>query len=105
LVFTLTCLSGFFEHPTTPSLGEILLRAENGGAVAALVPSSAAVLGDQRLLADGLARALAGRQGGRVTLGQMIQQAQAELGDQSPGVREVLLTFNLLGDPALMIPH
>ena len=105
LVFTLTCLSGFFEHPTTPSLGEILLRAENGGAVAALVPSSAAVLGDQRLLANGLARALADQNGGHVTLGQVIQQAQAELGDQAPGVREVLLTFNLLGDPALTISH
>ncbi|MGQ9492029.1 MAG: C25 family cysteine peptidase [Anaerolineae bacterium] len=44
IVFTVTCLSGLFEHPTTPSLGEALLRAKNGGAVAALVPSSAAVL-------------------------------------------------------------
>ena len=105
LVFTLTCLSGFFEHPTTPSLGEILLRAEGGGAVAALVPSSAAVLSDQRLLAEGLARALADRQGGRVTLGDLVHQAQTGLGDQSPGVREVLLTFNLLGDPALTIAH
>jgi len=106
LVFTLTCLSGFFEHPTTPSLGEILLRAENGGAVAALVPSSAALLSDQRLLADGLAHALADRQqGGAVTVGDLIYQAQAGLMDRSPGVREVLLTFNLLGDPALTIPH
>ena len=58
VVFTVTCLSGFFDHPSTPSLGETLLRAAKGGAVAALVPSSAGVLADQGLLAQSLASAL-----------------------------------------------
>ena len=39
IVFTVTCLSGFFEHPSTVSLGETLLRQPGGGAVAALMPS------------------------------------------------------------------
>ena len=101
VLFTVTCLSGYFEHPTTPSLGETLLRAPNGGAVAALVPSSAALLTDQRLLAAGLAEALAatGAAAPR-TLGEAILQAQAGL-TATGGVREILLTFNLLGDPAL----
>lgn len=101
VVFTLTCLSGFFEHPTTPSLGETLLRAKNGGAVAALVPSSAAVLSDQKLLAAGLANALDETgDGAPGTLGETVLRAQAGLtGDR--GVRDILLTFNLLGDPAL----
>ncbi len=51
IVFTLTCLSGYFEDPSTVSLGETLLRRPEGGAVAALVPSSAAVLTEQSLLA------------------------------------------------------
>lgn len=102
IVFSVTCLSGFFDHPVTPSLGETLLRAGNGGAVAALVPSSAAVLSDQRLLAQGLADALSMRSAETpATLGEIILRAQEELPDASPGVREVLLTFNLLGDPSL----
>ncbi|MCX6031148.1 MAG: C25 family cysteine peptidase [Chloroflexi bacterium] len=100
IVFTVTCLSGFFEHPTTPSLGEALLRTKDGGAVAALVPSSAALLSDQHFLAEGLARALAAAPAGGQTLGAIILQAQASLPD-TPGVREILLTFNLLGDPSL----
>ncbi len=100
VVFTVTCLSGFFSHPTTPSLGETLLRADNGGAVAALVPSSAAVLSDQRLLAQNLADALAGDAD---TLGAAVLQAQAGLPEAMGGVREILLTFNLLGDPALQL--
>lgn len=101
VVFTVTCLSGFFEHPTTPSLGEALLRAPTGGAVAALVPSSAALLSDQSLLAAGLARALAatGITAPR-TVGEAVLQAQSGL-TGAGGVREILLTFNLLGDPTL----
>ncbi|OQA44045.1 MAG: Gingipain R1 precursor [Chloroflexi bacterium ADurb.Bin325] len=98
IVFTVTCLSGFFDHPTTPSLGETLLRADNGGAVAALVPSSAAVLSDQRLLAQNLADALAGDV---ETLGAAVLRAQAGLPETLDGVRDILLTFNLLGDPTL----
>lgn len=100
VVFTVTCLSGLFEHPTTPSLGEELVRAKNGGAVAALVPSSAAVLGDQRLLAEQLAIALSGEP---QTLGEALLVAQTALGDTSGGVRDILLTFNLLGDPAVRL--
>ena len=65
-------------------------------------PSSAAVLPDQRLLAQGLADALAARSGETPeTLGDIVLRAQGTLTDASVGVREVLLTFNLLGDPTL----
>ncbi len=107
VVFTVTCLSGLFEHPTTPSLGETLLRTANGGAVAALVPSSAAVLSDQWLLARELASALSARPDGATprTLGAVVRQAQAGLPDGLGGIREILLTFNLLGDPALRLDN
>ena len=103
IVFTVTCLSGLFQHPIKPSLGETLVRAKNGGAVAALVPSSAAVLPDQRVLADGLAVALGASTGtdGPKTLGDAVLAAQQSITDASGGVREVLLTFNLLGDPTV----
>jgi hypothetical protein len=103
IVFTVTCLSGLFQHPIKPSLGETLVRAKNGGAVAALVPSSAAVLTDQRVLAQGLAAALgaSARTDGPKTLGDAVLAAQQSLTNAAGGVREVLLTFNLLGDPTL----
>lgn len=101
IVFTVTCLSGFFEHPTTVSLGETLLRRQGGGAVAALVPSSAAVLTDQRLLALGLADALAKE--GLAALGDRVLEAQRALPPLQGGVRDILLTFNLLGDPAMRL--
>ena len=103
IVFTVTCLSGFFQHPLKPSLGEMLVRAKNGGAVAALVPSSAAVLPDQRVLAQGLAAALTAASGsdGPKTLGDAVLAAQKSLAGAAGGVRDVLLTFNLLGDPTL----
>jgi hypothetical protein len=101
IVFTVTCLSGFFEHPSTVSLGETFLRQENGGSVAALVPSSAAVLPDQRLLAQGLAQAL--NDAAPRALGDIVLEAQQSLPQQEGGVREILLTFNLLGDPSMRV--
>lgn len=101
IVFTVTCLSGFFEHPSTVSLGETLVRNANGGAVAALVPSSAGVLPDQGLLARGLAKALS--ESSPRSIGDIVHEAQLGLPQQSGGVREILLTFNLLGDPSLTV--
>ena len=101
IVFTVTCLSGYFEHPATASLGETLVRNANGGAVAALVPSSAAVLSDQSLLAQGLAKALS--QPTPRPLGDIVHEAQLSLPQEAGGVREILLTFNLLGDPSLPV--
>lgn len=101
IIFTVTCLSGFFEHPSIVSLGETLLRNPNGGAVAALVPSSAGILPDQGQLAQGLAKSLS--QATPHTLGDIVHEAQLSLPQQTGGVREILLTFNLLGDPSLTV--
>ncbi len=103
IVFNVTCLSGLFQHPVKPSLGETLVRAKNGGAVAALVPSSAAVLTDQSVLARGMADALGASAvaDGPKRLGDALLAAQQGVTNTSGGVREVLLTFNLLGDPTL----
>ncbi len=103
VVFTFTCLTGFFHHPLTPSLGEVLLRARDAGAVAALVPSSAGLLADHQLLGQGLAAALSPTDGNQPakTLGEAILAAQRSLPEPTGGLRNTLLTFNLLGDPAL----
>lgn len=103
IVFTVTCLSGLFQHPVKSSLGEALVRAQDGGAVAALVPSSAAILTDQRVLAQRLAAALgaSAASGAANRLGDAVLAAQQGIGNAPGGVREVQLTFNLLGDPTL----
>ncbi len=104
LVFTATCLSGLFQDPDTPSLGETLVRADNGGAAAALVPSSADVLPDQRVLALALAAAFA-QTGADApqTLGEAVLQAQRAISAAPGSVRQVLLTFNILGDPSMSL--
>ena len=71
IVFTVTCLSGLFQHPVKPSLGETLVRAKNGGAVAALVPSSAAILADQTRVG-----ARPGRRAGRLDGDRRSQDAR-----------------------------
>jgi hypothetical protein len=101
LMFTLTCLSGLFQHPTTPSLAEAVLRADGKGAVAAFVPSSAARLEDQHELAAQLARALSGKTEEGLRLGDLIREAQLAMPSEQPAEREILLTFNLLGDPSM----
>ena len=101
LVLTLTCLSGFFQHPTTVSLGETLLRAPNGGAAAVIAPTSASTLGQQKVLADGLAEMLSSPD--VKTIGDALLGAQSHLVDAAGGTNEILLTYNLLGDPAMRI--
>jgi len=59
------------------------------------------VLTDQRLLALGLAGALA--TSGTRAIGDIVLDAQRSLPEQTGGVRDILLTFNLLGDPSLKI--
>jgi hypothetical protein len=101
LVLTLTCLSGFFQHPTTVSLGESLLRAPNGGAVAVIAPSSASVLDSQAILAQGLTQTLTSPEAR--TIGDVLLGAQTRLVASPGGINEILLTYNLLGDPAMRI--
>jgi hypothetical protein len=101
LVLTLTCLSGFFQHPTTASLGEALLRAPNGGAAAVIAPTSASTLDQQSVLADGLAKMLSTPD--VKTIGDALLGAQSHLVGSPGGTNEILLTYNLLGDPSMPI--
>lgn len=106
LVFTVTCLSGFFEHPGQASLGERLLREPERGASAAFLPSSAELLTHQAPLAQALAQALAERQR-EGTIGEAFLDAAGRLpaaARESGGSRWVLLTTNLFGDPAMRVP-
>lgn len=98
LLVTYSCLNGFFQHPEETSLSETLLWRADGGIVAAVVPSGRSYTVYQRALADNFYHALLAP--GTARLGDALWQAQREL-QAGAGYEEVLLTFNLLGDPAL----
>ena len=101
LLVTMTCLTGFFHHPTADSLGEVLLRAPDKGIVAALVPTSESVTSQQEPLADAFYRELLTVQ--NATVGEAMLRAKQSMPDNGKAYRDVMETFNLLGDPALRL--
>ncbi len=101
LVVNLSCLTGAFTHPTAPALAETLLLSARGGAAAVIAPSSLTLAADQAPLAAALAAALGDPATAR--LGDALAAAWRAVAPDSPGAREVALTFLLFGDPALKL--
>lgn len=95
---TFTCLNGYFNHPKTDALAETLLRAANGGVVAAIAPSGRTFTAQQTPIADSFYRYLLS--GDTQTIGEALQWAKLDAA-HDPYLGEVIYTFNLLGDPAL----
>jgi hypothetical protein len=102
IMINITCLAGLFTHPEVDSLTEVMLWNPNGGAVAALSATSLTVPSDQAFLTQAFVDALA--QNPDATLGELFLTAQRLLPIESEGVREVMDTFLLFGDPALNLP-
>ncbi|MEM7167534.1 MAG: C25 family cysteine peptidase [Planctomycetota bacterium] len=97
IVTAMNCLNGYLLHPLTPSLGEALLLAPQGGAVAYWGPTAVTgSLGQQRLATAFFELLHEGQHG--VTLGEVIRAAKRQLGNDSQDRRH-LDTWILLGDP------
>jgi uncharacterized repeat protein (TIGR01451 family) len=90
------CLNGFFQDVYSQPLGVTLLLAPNGGAVATLASTGLNQPPPQTLL-DKLVVQNAFN-GSRLTLGQSILKAKAQIGDLN-----VRKTFVLFGDPAMQV--
>lgn len=103
LVLTLTCLSGYYAHPAQVSLGEELLWAQSGGAVAVVSATSLTLPEDQEPFGRALIQAL--RDPETATLGDALLAAQRALDPAMSGQRDVINTFVLLGDPGLGLLH
>ncbi len=99
LLVTMTCLTGYFHHPNAESLGELLLRAPDKGIVAALVPTSESITSHQQPLAEAFYRELFGDEA--VTIGEAMMRAKQAMPENGKMYRDVIETFNLLGDPAM----
>jgi hypothetical protein len=96
IVVHLTCLSGYFAHPVQSSLAEEMLWHPSGP-VAVIAATSLTLSSYQEPFATALLEALADPN--VLTVGDALLRAQ-----QTPGIdQEVVDTFSLLGDPALII--
>lgn len=97
----MTCLAGLFSHPDQQSLGESLLWAENGGAIATVAPTSLTLPTGQTTLNSELLRSLI--EDHTITVGEALDQAKRLVPLSSEHDHDVVATFNLLGDPAIQL--
>ena len=98
VVLAMNCLNGFFHHPESRSLGEALVLEPSGGAIAYWGSSAITSNIRQQTLARSFYKSLFDPS--VETLGDAIREALAELA-ADPKNRDVVLTWVLLGDPAL----
>ena len=100
ITVALTCLAGRYEVPTTSSLGEVLMRRAQGGAVAVLGPSGLSRNAPATELGAAFYRAVL--QEGEGRLGQAFLKARRSL-PETLFSQDTFEVYNLLGDPALRV--
>jgi hypothetical protein len=98
LFVMMTCLNGFFDDPASESLGESLLKAPRGGAVAVWASSGMTMPAEQSRMNQELYRQLFKGDAKPVRIGEAVRQAKAATAN--PDVRR---TWILLGDPTLRL--
>jgi hypothetical protein len=92
VVLAMTCLNGLFNDAYSDSLGEALLKAEGGGAVAVWASSALTTADEQAVMNREVVRQIYGVT--PVSLGEAMKRAKQAIADG-----EVRRTWNLLGDP------
>ncbi len=98
-VLSMTCLTAAFDSGRRRSLGEEMLLAENGGAIAFFGSTSNSWVQDQFILLDEILISLSDK--GVRTIGQAVLDAKRRFLARYPGGVGLVETFTLLGDPAL----
>lgn len=103
ILFQFTCLTGYFAHPTEPSLTETLLTSPNGPTIT-VAATSLTLSNHQEPFAQNL---LAAVQDTAVTrIGDAFLQAKQQLNTATnPTLQEVSDTFTLFADPTTPIMH
>ncbi len=91
----MTCLNNYFHDVFSPSLGEALMNAPNGGAIAVWSSSSLTEPGPQVIMNQELLRHIFGA---NTTIGQAILRAKQATRDE-----DVRRSWNLLGDPTMKL--
>jgi uncharacterized repeat protein (TIGR01451 family) len=98
IVFQWACLTGWYQYLYGPSLGEALVTAAGGGAVATFAPTGITSPGGQRELFEQVYQRF---RTPPATLGELIRQSKAATLAGNPSLRPIVDGWNLLGDPAL----
>ncbi len=93
----MTCLNGYVQDPGMESLGESLMKAERGGAVAVWASSGMTLPSDQGRVNQELYRLLFNR-AGMITIGEAV--SAAKVATSSSDVRR---TWILMGDPSMRL--
>jgi hypothetical protein len=96
LVISMTCMNGYFQDVWSDSLAEALLKAPGGGAVGVWASSTLTDSAPQATLNQAMITALYG--GAPVTVGEAAVTAKKAVSDP-----DVVKSWNLLGDPAMMV--
>ncbi len=97
----MTCLNGYFAEPGFDSLAEALVKAPDGGAIAAWASTGVTLPETQAAIDQAFFRLLlqSGLRSARgLTLGEAARQAKAATGDMN-----VRRTWVLLGDPSMRL--
>ena len=108
LFLTLNCLTGYFIYPEgMDGLSEVMLRNSDKGAVACITPSGLSSTPEQSVFMTGLYKDIF--ENGDCVLGAVHFKAKDYLHQLRSAVRSdvkadnVIQTYNLLGDPALIL--
>lgn len=102
IVLNFTCLTGYYIHPEVLSLTEALLWNPKGGAISIIAPTSLTLADDQSFLWKALVDSYQSQQAGRI--GDVWLSALPKIALANEGIRDVVLTYTLFGDPALNLP-
>lgn len=107
--FAQDCLTGYFIYPEgLDSLAEVMLTANNKGAIACIAPGSLSSIPEQGLFSRGFYNALFEEDTPPI-LGLLhfkakeFAQKNKNLVGSSNKIENVIQTYNLLGDPALIL--
>jgi hypothetical protein len=98
LFVTMTCFNGFFQAPYMDSLGEALMKAPQGGAVAVWASSGLTIPEEQSVMNQEFMRLLFDRES--LTVGEAARRAKASTTDQ-----DVRKTWILFGDPSMKLKN
>lgn len=101
VVLSMTCYTGAFQFPSYDTLDERLLLEPGGGAVAAWGSTGAAVATGHRQLVQGFFDAI--QYADVATLGAATYSGLLNLYNEAPANRDLIDTYVLLGDPAMMV--
>jgi peptidase C25-like protein/beta-propeller uncharacterized protein DUF5122/uncharacterized protein DUF1573 len=93
----MTCLNGYFDDPALDSLGEALLKAEGGGAVAVWASSGMTLPDGQAVMNQQMVRLLF-QGGGNQLIGEVTRRAKQAITDS-----DIRRTWILLGDPTMKL--